>query len=150
MKRILFVAMTESVHVARWISQLQDQPWDIRSVYLRRCGRLGANLCLLGWTATEPGSWWHCALFCSSCQPRDLISSARDAPNLCPTRGHSQSALQEVSIEQRREPPSQTAVPAVGAGGHLSLAYRGNGGRDIAGRAVFLGGGLNLLLKTVT
>jgi hypothetical protein len=32
----------------------------------------------------------------------------------------------------------------------LSLACRGNGGGDIAGRAAFLGGGLKLLLKTVT
>jgi len=57
--------MTESVQVARWISQLQDQPWDIHSVCLRRCGRLGANLCPPGWTATEPGSWWalHAFLF---------------------------------------------------------------------------------------
>ena len=27
--RILFVAMAESVHVARWISQIQDQGWDL-------------------------------------------------------------------------------------------------------------------------
>lgn len=34
--------------------------------------------------------------------------------------------------------------------GHLSMACRGNGGLDTAGRASFLGGGLKLLLKTVT
>jgi hypothetical protein len=27
--RILFVAMPESVHAARWISQIADQGWDI-------------------------------------------------------------------------------------------------------------------------
>ena len=27
--RVLFVAMTESVHTARWISQIQDQDWDV-------------------------------------------------------------------------------------------------------------------------
>src|ERR1039458_1816823 len=57
--------MTESAHVARWISLLQDQPWDIHVFAFDDAGASARTYALLGWTATEPGSWWalHAFLF---------------------------------------------------------------------------------------
>ena len=36
--RILFVAMADSVHTARWISQIDDQGWDIHLYPSIDCG----------------------------------------------------------------------------------------------------------------
>jgi hypothetical protein len=68
-KRILFVAMTESVHVARWISQLQDpamgHPCVPFGFAFDDASASARTYTLVGGRQQKRGSWWalHAFLF---------------------------------------------------------------------------------------
>jgi hypothetical protein len=69
-KRILFVAMMESVHVARWISPLQDpargHPCVSFVFAFDDAGASARSYTLLGGQQQNPEVGGHCTLFCSS------------------------------------------------------------------------------------